>query len=289
MNKLKSQQRNLNHIVLYRYFIVTEHDSPKYATNVAYTHRKDKNTDIYFVSNQQNRKRHLSLSLRVSGKIPELWNPVCGKISVLNEISDYRFENDRTCIDLTLDAYESAFIVLRSDTQQNERRKPEFETATVILTPWTVDFDTTMRGINEPITMEELKLWNGYDIPQIRYYSGIAAYKNTFSLNIGSQQSQYMISIDEVYNLATVRINGVNCGTIWTKPYVLDISSVVRNGENTIEIEVANTWANRLLGDEEFNASSDGEETWTNARYRMAEKRLVPSGLGGKVRIFREK
>jgi hypothetical protein len=44
------------------------------------------------------------------------------------------------------------------------------------------------------------------------------------------------------------------------------------------------------MGDEDFNAEKDGDKKiWTNARYRLQEKKLVPSGLTGKVKIVKLK
>ena len=86
--------------------------------------------------------------------------------------------------------------------------------------------------------------------------------------------------------MAEVKINGKSCGTLWTKPYSLDIKDALRDGNNEIEIIVANTWANRIMGDEDFGAEKDdSKKIWTNARYRMKDKKLVKSGLIGTVKI----
>ncbi|ULT41295.1 hypothetical protein KRR40_42585 [Niabella defluvii] len=63
-----------------------------------------------------------------------------------------------------------------------------------------------------------------------------------------SKDKPVYLSIDSVFNIATVIINGTDCGTIWTAPYQLDISKAIKAGNNTIEIKVSNTWANRLIG-----------------------------------------
>jgi hypothetical protein len=47
-------------------------------------------------------------------------------------------------------------------------------------------------------------------------------------------------------------VNGKPAGNVWKPPYRLDITSLVRNGENDLEIEVANLWPNRLIGDEQL-------------------------------------
>ena len=90
---------------------------------------------------------------------------------------------------------------------------------------------------------------------------------------------QIYLNLATVYNLATVRVNGVDCGTIWTAPYRADITGALKKGINELEIEVTNTWANALTGADEGKAPFDG--IWTNAKYRRAEKTLLPAGLLG--------
>jgi hypothetical protein len=50
------------------------------STDLAYTHRADGATDIYFVSNQRQQFDSAECTFRVSGKIPELWHPDTGMI-----------------------------------------------------------------------------------------------------------------------------------------------------------------------------------------------------------------
>ena len=82
-----------------------------------------------------------------------------------------------------------------------------------------------------------------------------------------------------VCNLATVRMNGIDCGIIWTAPYRADITTALKEGINTLEIEVTNTWANALKGADEGKAPFEG--IWTNAKYRKQENELLPAGLLG--------
>jgi hypothetical protein len=279
-----------------RDFIVTE-NSPGYADGIAYTHRRQNDTDIYFVSNQSDSLRDLEISLRVSGKIPELWNPVNGTI---RSAEQWKSENGRTILPIRLDTYESLFIVLhefvspalqgRSPEQslvpQESRLVHNFAVRNDgYNSPWTVRFDPASRGPEQAVVMDTLVEWNKFSDEKIRYYSGTAVYSNTFQWE-ATPGEEYFLEIENVYNLATVKINGADCGTIWTKPYRTDISSALRQGENRIEIEVSNTWANRIMGDEDFNAADDGKKIWTNARYRLREKKLVPSGLTGNVKII---
>jgi hypothetical protein len=47
--------------------------------------------------------------------------------------------------------------------------------------PWTVHFDTAMRGPGEPVIFESLIDWTTSTDDRIKYYSGTAFYHNTFT------------------------------------------------------------------------------------------------------------
>jgi len=58
---------------------------------------------------------------------------------------------------------------------------------------------------------------------------------------------------------------------------------LLKTGENTIEIEVANTWNNRLVKDESLK---EGErKTWLTYNTFKPDTPLKKSGLIGPVRI----
>jgi len=274
-------------IGIQRDFIVTEVSGGEYAKDIAYAHRRGNDVDIYFVSNQSEVTRNVNISLRASGRIPELWNPVTGKI--IKNIS-WEIENNRTKINLNLDSNESMFIVLRIPTK-DKNDKAVVSGAYLqlsIATPWTVHFDAKSRGLKEPVVFNKLTDWSESDNELIRYYSGTAIYRNNFDITI-NKGTEYYLELDDIYNLAEVKVNGKSCGTIWTKPYKVEITGAIEDGNNTLEIAVTNTWANRIMGDEDFDAEKDdSKKIWTNARYRMPEKRLVKSGLTGDVRIIME-
>ena len=93
-----------------------------------------------------------------------------------------------------------------------------------------------------------------------------------------------MLDLGEVKDIATVYINKINCGTIWTTPYQTDITHAIKKGKNTIRIEVVNTWANALLGKD--NGTPPFAGIWTNGKYRRADKQPIPAGLLGPINII---
>jgi hypothetical protein len=82
---------------------------------------------------------------------------------------------------------------------------------------------------------------------------------------------------------AKVRINGVYAGGVWTDPYRLNITKLLKEGENTLEVEVANNWMNRLIGDRQLPEKD--RPTWVNVNPWRADSPLQPSGLLGPVEI----
>jgi hypothetical protein len=73
---------------------------------IAYTHRTDTDCDIYFLANQQDQKRSVTVSFRCIGRTPYIYNPVTDEWFK----ADYTEENGRTNVTLTLSPYGSLFV-----------------------------------------------------------------------------------------------------------------------------------------------------------------------------------
>jgi hypothetical protein len=150
--------------------------------------------------------------------------------------------------------------------------------------PWTVRFDPALGGPSAPVNFDTLQDWSRSRDSSICYYSGTALYRQSFNGHPDPSVSRGRVLLDlgEVNNIARVRLNGIDCGVAWTSPYEVDISKAVKMGVNELEIEVTNTWANRLTGD---HALPEGKRiTWTTAPYHLDGK-LLPAGLLGPVQI----
>jgi hypothetical protein len=87
-----------------------------------------------------------------------------------------------------------------------------------------------------------------------------------------------------VHEEASVRLNGVDCGVVWTRPARVDATHAARAGENELEIAVVNLWPNRLIGDERLPNAR--RFTQTNLRKFTAATPLYPSGLLGPVAVL---
>jgi len=74
-------------------------------------------------------------------------------------------------------------------------------------------------------------------------YSGIGVYKQQIQLNEAETQKEILLDLGEVLVASEVFVNGKSAGIKVAKPFKFDISNLVKQGENEIEVRVANTLA----------------------------------------------
>ena len=249
--------------------------------DIAWMHRSGELGDIYFVANQREETRTFTASMRINGRKPECWNPVTGE---MNTHPSYRIHDNRTEVTLTLAPNESVFIVFPTEEAADKERTSTDKREPLNRTLETEEYTVTFLATGKTVVRKDLFDWSKEEDEQIRYYSGTAVYKATFRWKDKLKKGQPVyLNLGKVCNLATVRVNGIDCGTVWTAPYRADITSALKKGTNELEIEVTNTWANALKGVDEGKAPYDG--IWTNAKYRKQEDTLLPAGLLGILTI----
>ena len=124
--------------------------------------------------------------------------------------------------------------------------------------------------------------WADSDNDAIKYYSGTAKYVKTFKLDSVPQGDIYL-QLTDVAEMAKVKINGQFAGGVWTQPYRVNVTKFLKEGENTIEVDVVNCWVNRLIGDSKLPEAE--RKTWCPVNNWTPESPLKRSGLFGPVVI----
>jgi hypothetical protein len=184
---------------------------------------------------------------------------------------------------LKFESWDAYFVVFKDKAVDQSYTKPKTtETLlTTINSPWKVSFN------NKSSTYDKLTSWHESSDADIKYFSGTAIYENIFNLDkkaLDTERSRSVIlELGDVKNIAEVFVNGQNMGTVWKKPFKVDISSALKEGENNIKIDVTNTWVNRLIGDAQPNAS---KTTFTTMPFYKSNSPLVPAGLLGEVKVI---
>jgi hypothetical protein len=255
-----------------------------------FIHRTIDGADYYFVSNQTNQLKTGGFLFRVNNKVPELWDPVSG---TRRDLTDYypQTDGERTGVPMKFEPHQSLFVVFRKPIDRSPKfvvrpNVPGIGQVTELLGPWTVAFDPKWGG-PEKVVFEKLEDWTERPEEGIKYYSGTAVYKKTFDLaDLPSLPKKgVFLDLGTVDYLARVRLNGKNLGVVWTAPWRVDISGIVKEKGNQLQIEVVNTWLNRLVGD--AHLPPEKRLAKTNIGYPPTQP-LMPSGLLGPVTVKRE-
>jgi hypothetical protein len=149
--------------------------------------------------------------------------------------------------------------------------------------PWEVSFAPGW-GAPEKITFDHLTDWTKRAEDGIKFFSGTATYRKTFSVSAQTPPgSALILDLGKVNDIAVVRVNGQNLGTLWQPPYRVDIAAAVKPGENTLEVQIVNTWNNRLAGDAALPVAE--RRTSITAPTVKKDSPLLPAGLLGPVTL----
>lgn len=256
---------------------------------VRYAHRTTKQQEIYFVSNRSGEPIQADCTFRVAKGKPQLWDPVTGKTRILPQ---HKTKKGLTTIPLEFVPYESFFVIFpRKDSKSlANAANVNFPKASLFATldgSWQVSFDPKWGGPEE-VTFDKLYDWTKSENDGIKYYSGIATYRKSFVRpELLDQEQGVWLGLGKVHEIARVRLNGKDLGVVWCAPWRIDISDALKAGNNDLEIEVANLWPNRLIGDV---AKPESERfTWTIQGHPYnAKSELLPSGLLGPVQLMTE-
>ncbi len=250
---------------------------------VLYGHRSAEDADIYFISNQKDEMIEIRPEFRIRSRQPELWDATTGRIRTLPA---YEVTAAGTVVPLKLYPYESAFIVFRRSATKAEEtglqlNYPVLQTLVRLDAPWKVSFEEKRRGPASQ-TFARLEDISKNENPDIRYYSGTIWYETEFKLKKKPEGELYL-NLNDVGVMAKVKINGQYAGGVWTAPYRVNVTDLVRKGKNKVEIEVVTTWMNRLIGDSGLPESE--RKTWTPCNSWKPTDTLQKSGLVGPVYI----
>ena len=85
--------------------------------------------------------------------------------------------------------------------------------------------------------------WTSQGYP---YYSGTGVYRRRFDLTPEAAAGGLVLDADAGDDAIEVVVNGTSAGVRLWPPYSVDVSALVRSGENELELRVANTPANLL-------------------------------------------
>ncbi|TSA37371.1 MAG: hypothetical protein D4R64_05810 [Porphyromonadaceae bacterium] len=250
---------------------------------LAFIHRKVAEKDIYFVCNIQDKQSTIPVTFRMKNKVLRNWNPYTGEITPILNFSETK---EGIKVPLNLAPYQSAFIefspgepdtyVTKTDfyqileANQNEIKayalqngtysasikshnieKTVTSTISGIPAPYLISgkWSIELKGNDFPLSAKQSDfLYSWTDDPLTRNFSGTGRYETNFTLSSDYIKKELKLFLDlgKVGNIAEVILNDKNIGTTWMRDQKLDVTGVVKEGDNKLVILVTNTLINRV-------------------------------------------
>jgi hypothetical protein len=246
--------------------------------------------DFFFVVNRRAAQADVPVTFRIQDRRPESWDPENGDIKpAIREKTD-----DGSIVRVELPAFGSVFVVFREHAASSANAEKPAEKTTeksfspiAIAGPWQVEFPKNS-GVPPKTVFTTLKSWSESHEPGIRCFSGIAVYRTTFDCpeSVVKSDSAATLDLGRVADVCEATLNGKPVGVGWHPPYRFDVRGLLVSGDNALEIRVANTWQNRLIGDASLPKSRRISRMTPESQYgAFAGKKLQKSGLLGPVRI----
>jgi hypothetical protein len=94
--------------------------------------------------------------------------------------------------------------------------------------------------------LNNLISWTAFSDRNALRFSGRGEYSTTLRLSSKSADD-YLLDLGDVRESARVWVNGQDAGILWHVPFKVSIGQYLKQGKNTLRIEVANLMANRII------------------------------------------
>lgn len=309
------------------------------SAGMTFIHRKIGNQDLYFVTNLSPDIVETVISFRVPGKTPEVWEPMTGEIS---PVYVYSPRPDCVEVPVKFLPYRSRFYLFRQGTtgvrlsestlaevlSLNHDELIGVASSNGLVKINALDGDRTItgsavvKGLPVPHTipgpwrmelegyrfeklveeMRELKSWT--DNPRTKMFSGTGQYSVSFEVPMDflETETEVLLDLGVVGNVAAVEVNGRPAGVVWMRPYTLHVTELLRAGKNQLNVRVTNTLINYVSQLEKlpgvpatlvphYGKTTDiyklGADEWLHREKNFSP--LPPSGLLGPVTLFARK
>ena len=226
--------------------------------------RRINGTEVTFLANRHPEPVTVTLQT-TSGVSLDAWDPVAVRREAVRDI-------DGRC-EFSLPALGSVFLV-PGGTGEAPWHVPDDEVP--LDRPWHL----TLHRAGEFALPDGPRPWTELNADG-RAFAGVGTYRTEVVMDEALLAGgAVLLTAADVSDIARVWVNGVDCGVIWTDPYRIDVTRALRPGRNTIDVDVANAWMNRLIAEA---AAPTGEIFSPVVDVYAADAQVRPSGLTGPI------
>ncbi|MHB1485822.1 MAG: glycosylhydrolase-like jelly roll fold domain-containing protein [Saccharofermentanales bacterium] len=262
---------------------VADIETTGFQPTLRYYHYRTEDAETYFFTNEDKFKRVSTTVKFKENGTPFLYDAMNDKNYLAKS---FRCDDRSTNVELSLVPFESIFVVF------DKSNKPDVEVITEKIGNEDINNYVRMENVWKisTATAEEYPEFKSHEgiselcnisaVDVLPQFSGTIRYETTFDYKKDSgldsvfagvidEGGKILLDLGDVYEIAEVRINGSDAGSRICPPYTFDITGLLKNGENTLQIYITNTLV-KAMPSKMFD------------RYMPLE----PSGLIGPVTLY---
>jgi hypothetical protein len=203
-----------------------------------------------------------------------------------------RDNNGKTEVYMQLQPGQSIILKTFTDEDVNVPTRNYYQPSNekiILKNGWKLSFIESEPAIEGTFDIDTLGSWTNLPNENARKNTGTAQYRITFNIDKLSAD-EYWLSLGDVRESARVWVNGVPVDTLFAVPFKTTVGKYLKQGENTLEIEVTNLPANRIADYDRrgivWRIFHDINIVDVNYEKTLYDKwDVVPSGLLGPVMI----
>ncbi len=244
---------------------------------------------FYFISNNTAKDIDEKIELNINANSIVFMDPLNG------ETGTVPFEKIENTAKVRIQLTSGQSIIVRSNyhvvAKEAKWRYTEPVGAAINLenNKWKLQFTEGGPVLPKERVLNKIQPWTNFaEDSTTQSFSGTAVYSTTFTLK--NKGEDYLLQLDKLYESARIIINGKDAGLIWSLPYELKVGKFLKEGTNSISIEVCNLMANRIRNMDRNGAiwRNYHEINFVNINYKNFDAsgwKVQPSGLGGPVTL----
>ena len=236
---------------------------------------RDDDSRIYFFTNT-----HLHNSHQTKLVFPQEATRMNAWVWNLDNGERYRLPLDKEG-GYTLDLGPADARMIVFDRDNNKKAPvwaplPTSGTDSQTLTGWGLEFHHSLEHWIKTATADTLK-----DLKETEWksFTGDVVYRTDVEVD---DPEGMVLNLGKVYGVASLKVNGIDCGTSWYGRRIYDLSNILHKGWNRIEVTVTTTMGNYMQTWKENKLA----QQWTN---RPGRPQPVQSmGIAGSVTLYRK-
>jgi hypothetical protein len=263
-----------------------------HSSEVGYIRRTLVDSDIYFIANTSNTAVDVAANVHSAFRHQVVIDPTTAETIESGPKKE---------LQLSLAPYESRVVIFSNHPVADKPATLRPVTVLDLSDDWNVRFS----GI--PLSRKFPQLTDWASAPETEHYSGEAVYQRSFNLATLPKGAVFL-SIDggqptpassakghpgmqawyepPVREAAILFVNGTQAGFLWHPPYRVDISSLLKPGENSVELRVYNTAINAWSAQPPRDYHSLIEKYGDRFQMQDLDKvRPVSSGILGTIKL----